>query len=274
VLHVLVFVAVFQVVAAGAAVCLKNRLLFFPSPGPPDAAVFPADVDARVVRVVRPDGRKLAAYDVAPRGLDDAAPVVLFFHGNAENIASRADLAAWFARTARVRLLLPDYSGYGGNEGSPSEDETYVDALAAYDHLAAQGVPASRIVVFGESIGGGPATYVAANRRVAGLALQSAFSSLPSMALRTFPWLPLAALFVHDSFPNVDRIAAVDAPVLVVHGTRDTIVPFAEGARLAAARPGAELLPVDGADHNDLYDVAGDAYLRGLGDRFRRWTSR
>jgi fermentation-respiration switch protein FrsA (DUF1100 family) len=253
-----------------------NSLLFFPQKSPgAEAGLFAfTEVDGRVVRVVRPDGRALAAYDVAPRGLAADAPVVLFFHGNAGNIAGRAHLAARFARTADVRLLMTDYSGYGGNAGSPSEDELSVDALAAYDHLVADGVDASRIVVFGESIGGGPALHVATNRAIAGLALQSTFSSLSSMAWRRFWWMPLAPLFVSGSFDNAGRIARVTAPVLIVHGTADSIVPFGEGEKLAAAQPKAEFLRVDGADHNDLYDVAGDAYLRGLGERFRRWTKK
>jgi fermentation-respiration switch protein FrsA (DUF1100 family) len=254
----------------------RNSLLFFPQKSPAAEAGLAAfhDVDGRVVRVVRPDGRALAAYDVAPRALAAGAPVVLFFHGNAGNIAGRAQLAAWFARVAGVRLLMPDYSGYGGNAGSPSEGEIEVDALAAYDHLVADGVDASRIVVFGESIGGGPALHVATNRAVAGVALQSTLSSLSSMAWRQFWWLPLAPLIVSGRFDNVGRIARVAAPTLIVHGTHDSIVPFGEGEKLAAAQPKAEFLRVEGADHNDLFDRAGDEYLRGLGERFRRWTGR
>lgn len=253
-----------------------NRLLFFPAdrPLPEEEMSRFGSVDARVVRVVRPDGRKLAAYDVSPRGAAADGPVVLFLHGNAGNIAQRAWLAGCFARTADVRVLMPDYSGYGGNEGSPSEDEINADSIAAYDHLVADGVDPSRIVVYGESIGGAPALFVATERRVAGVAVQSTFSSLSSMAWHVYPWMPLAALFVMGDFPNAERIAALEAPVLVVHGRQDRIVPFAEGERLAAALPSAEFLPVDGADHNDLFDIAGDDYLRGLGERFRRWTAR
>jgi len=253
-----------------------NSLLFFPMRSPAAEAGLAAfhGVHGRVVRVARPDGRGLAAYDVAPRGHAADAPVVLFLHGNAGNIAMRADLAAWFARTAGVRLLMPDYSGYGGNEGSPSESEIHVDALAAFDHLVADGVDPSRIVVYGESIGGGPALHVATNRRVAGVVLQSTLSSLSSMAWRHYWWLPLAPVLVGGAFDNVGRIARVECPVLIVHGTNDSIVPIAEGERLAAAQPRAEFLRVADADHNDLLDVAGDDSLRGLGERFRRWTTR
>lgn len=252
----------------------RNRLLFFPSQDTrPQDMLFPRELEVRVVDVKRPDGRKLAAYDVAPRDLPAGAPVVLFLHGNAGDITSRAYVAARFAQLANVRLLVPDYSGFGGNEGSPSEDEIGVDALAAYDHLVGSGADARRIVVFGESIGGGPAIYVATQRPVAGVAVQSTFSSLSSMAWHTYPWLPLASLLCRGSFPNADRLATLRVPALIVHGRKDTIVPFAEGERLAAAQPAAEFLPVDGADHNDLFDVAGAGYLRGLGERFRRWTA-
>jgi fermentation-respiration switch protein FrsA (DUF1100 family) len=276
VIQLLVLVAVVEIAFPLLMFLFRDRVMFFPSATPaPEDAVWLKEVPGRVVHVVRKDGRKLAAYDVAPRALAADAPVVLFLHGNAGNIATRAGIAGDFARAANVRLLMPDYSGYGGNEGSPSEAELCADSLAAFDHLVAEGVPAKRIVVFGESIGGAPALYLARERPCAGVAVQSTFSSLSSMALRLYPWMPLGALLVSGRFPNADWIGALDCPVLVVHGRRDRIVPFAEGERLfAAAKPGAEFLPLDAADHNDLFDVAGDEYLRGLGDRFRRWTAR
>ncbi len=269
--------AAVELVLPLAIALARNRFLFFPAalPLPESALSSFGDVPVRVVRVRRPDGRERAAYDVTPTTTQPDSPVVLFFHGNAGNIATRAGLAAWFAATTQCRVLLPDYSGYGGNEGSPSEDEIGTDALASYDHLVAAGVAPARIVVFAESIGAGPALLVASQRSVAGVVVQSSFSSLSSMAWRIYPWIPLAALFVRGAFPNAERVAALQVPVLVVHGTRDTIIPFAEGEALyAAAQPGAEFLAIDGADHNDLFDVAGDNYLRGLGERFRRWTRR
>ena len=266
-----------EVVLPLAMVLGRNRVLFFPfdEPAPQTRMGAFGGMQAAIVRVARPDGRKLAAYDVAPMHLAADAPVVLFLHGNAGNIGMRAEIAAWFASLGGVRVLMPDYSGYGGNEGSPSEDEINADALAAFDHLVAAGVAPSRIVLYGESIGGVPALYVATQRKAAGVVVQSSISSLSSMALRKFPWMPLAALLVSGSFPSADRIATLDMPVLIVHGRNDTIVPFGEGERLAAtAKPGAEFLPIDGADHNDLLDVAGDDYARGLGERFRRWVGR
>jgi len=270
----LIALAVVEIALPVALALARNRIIFLPSaaPLPEDALVVPRSLDARVVRIVRSDGRRLAAYDLAPKDLSAEAPVVLFLHGNAGNIGDRASLAVWIAQTANVRLLMPDYSGYGGNEGAPSEAEINVDALAACDYLVAQGVPLGRIVVYGESIGGGPAIYLATQRAIAGLALQSTFTSLSAMALRVYPWLPLGALVVRGAFPNAERIATLRMPVLIVHGTADSIVPFAEGQRLAKALPSAEFLPIAGADHNDLFDAGGEGYLRALGDRFRRWT--
>lgn len=259
----------------------RNRMIFLPSeaPGPEEGLdLFPPDVEARVVRVPRGEDasgrRRLAAYDARPRGWDEAAgPVVVFAHGNAGNLYWRAPLAAVFARGTGARLLMFDYSGYGGNPGSPSEEAVYGDGLAVYDHLVGEGVAPQRIVLYGESLGAAVALAVAEERRVAGVVLQSAFSSASSLALRLYPWLPLTALLVRGEFPNARRLSRLEAPALVVHGTRDEIIPFAEGRRLAAAAPQrATFLAIDGAGHNDLFEVAGGAYLRRLGERFREWV--
>jgi hypothetical protein len=119
------------------------------------------------------------------------------------------------------------------------------------------------------------ALKVASERPVAGAVLQSPFSSLSSLARRLYPWLPLGALLVRGAFPNRERLARLSVPVLLVHGTEDEVIPFAESRSLqAAAPPGAAFLPVEGAGHNDLFEVAGEAYLRLLGERFRAWTAR
>lgn len=270
----LLLVLVVEVVLPLVLVLGRNRVLFVPYRSrPEDALQTLRGLTDRVAKVRRPDGRLLSAFDLVPAGLAADAPVVLYLHGNAGNIATRAALAARFARTANVRVFIPDWSGFGDNDGSPSEDEINIDALAAYDHLVADGVDPARIVLFGESIGGAPAIWLATQRPVAGVAVESTISSLSSMSWRVFPWLPLAAVFVSGAFPNADRIATLTMPVLIVHGRNDRTVPFAEGERLAAALPSAEFLPVDGADHNDLFDIAGDDFLRGLGERFRRWTA-
>jgi len=256
----------------------RNRLIFFPSarPGPEAGLAFlRGTADVRAIRIRRADARLLAAYDVRPLDAeDDGGPVVIFFHGNAGNIAYRAPLIEEFVRGTATRTVLPDYSGYGGSQGSPSEDEVCRDGLAVYEHLVAQGVAPERMVLYGESLGGAVALAVAAQRPIGGVVLQSSFSSLSSMALRLYPWLPLSALLARGAFPNAERIRELGVPLLVVHGTRDEIIPFAEGQRLYRAAPaGAEWLAVEGAGHNDFFEVAGEGYLRLLGQRFRAWTA-
>ena len=261
-------------------VIFRNHLIFFPSRDPLPAAGLswvqePSRI--RIVSVIRPDGRALAAYDAVPRGWDPArGPVVLFFHGNAGNIALRAPILEAFAHGTGARVLLPDYSGYGGNEGRPSEDEVYRDGLAAYDHLIREeGVSPAQVVVYGESLGGAVAVEVAGRRQCAGVVLQSAFSSLSSMSLRVYPWVPLGSFLVRGRFPNSRKIETLASPVLIAHGKTDSIIPFSEGQKLhEAAPPGTELLVVDGAGHNDFFEIAGRPYLETLRDRFHTWVRR
>lgn len=274
--RVLVLLGVIQIGLPLLLALARNRVMFLPSarPLPQERLDELRGLSARVVQIPRGDGRTLAAYDAEPGGVPDPSrPVVLFLHGNAGNIGYRAGLLGWMVDETDARIVMPDYSGYGGNEGSPSEDAVNEDALAAYQWIRDQGVPPSRIVVYGESIGGGPAVHLAREREVAGLVVQSGFSSLSSIAFEVYPWLPLCSVLVAGDFPNAERIAGVACPVLVVHGTDDRIVPFSEGEKLHAAAPaGAELLPVEDAGHNDLFDTGGTRYLRKLRDRFVLWT--
>jgi hypothetical protein len=230
-------------------------------------------VEAEVVHLLRPDGRRLEAYDARPGGASGAGPVVLYLHGNAGNIAGRAGILGDLVRGTGARVLMVGYSGYGGSEGAPSEEAVVADGLAAFDHLRAAGVPASRIVLYGESIGGAVAAAVGEKRECAGIVFQSTFASVSSMALEIYPWLPLTALLSRGSFPSSDRVQRIRCPMLVVHGDRDEVIPFLQGKALhRAAAPRADFLVIPGARHNDLVEVGGGEYLRGLGERFRQWT--
>ncbi|MBK9386184.1 MAG: alpha/beta fold hydrolase [Planctomycetes bacterium] len=270
----LVFFLVVELGIPVALWCVRDRLVFFPDAEPTAAsrAHVVESAGGTLVSVRRPDGRLLAAYELAAPELEPTAPVVLFLHGNAGNLALRAELAVWLARGLQVRLLMLDYSGYGENEGTPSEAELELDALAAYDHLRAAGHDAGRIALFGESLGGALALAVAAQRPCAGVIVQSSFASLAAMARAQFPWLPLAALLARGAFPSEQRARALRCPLLVVHGTRDELVPFAQGERLhAAAGANAELLTLEGAGHNDVFERGGKPYLDELRGRLYGW---
>jgi fermentation-respiration switch protein FrsA (DUF1100 family) len=257
---------------------IRDRLIFLPAARPsPQEGLTLLRGRARVdqVEIRRSDGRVLAAYDAWPLQREAAAPVVLFLHGNGGNIGGRATLLEDFVAGTGLRTLMLDYSGYGGNAGSPSEDEAYEDATAALDWLAGQGVEEGSIVLYGESLGAAVALGVAERRDCAGVVAQSAFASLSSMALELYPWLPLVGLLARGSFPSERRARALEVPLLVVHGEVDRIVPVSQGRRLhAAAPPSTRLLIVEGAGHNDLFSSAGPDYLEDLGALFRSWGRR
>lgn len=275
VLSVLACLALAQGAAGAWLAARKNRQLFCPASGPgPEAADWPDDVHVQLVRFEREPGRMLPAFDVAPPRLGASVPVVLLLHGNASTIATRAPLVARLARVGRFRVFTPEYSGYGGCEGEPSEAGIAADALAAFDHLVDRGIDPRRIVLYGTSIGAGPALHVAMRRRVGGIVLHATFSSLSSMALRRYPWAPLGALLVRGDFRNADRLARARCPALIVHGTCDEVIPIAEAERLFAARPDAAFLRVEGAGHDDVFEIAGDAYMSALGELFRLWVPR
>lgn len=254
----------------------RNRLMFFPGSTPAAAGLgqVGTEVEVRVVAIQRADGRELAAYDAIRHGVDPVkAPVVLFFHGNGGDIAMRARMLAELAAATDARVVMFDYSGYGGNAGSPSEDEVCIDGLAAYDWLIARGVPAERICLYGESLGGAVALHVATERPCAGVVAQSSFASLSSMAWAHYKWLPLTSLLTLGEFPSTERAAGLKVPLLVVHGDGDNIVPFSEGEKLhAAGGANAEFMPIRGVGHNDLFWGAGPAYLQQLKQRFADWT--
>ena len=255
---------------------MRDGFLFHPDTSLPAEAGLPwigKGIVAEAVVVTRPDGRRLEAIDARPEGPRDGGPVVLFLHGNSGNVAGRTAVLGAFVRGTGARTLMLGYSGFGGNEGRPTADEVVADGLAAYDHLRAAGVPATRIVVFGESIGGGVAAAVAEKRECAGVVFQSTFASLSAMALDSWPWIPLTAVLARGTLDSVDSVGRIRCPMLVVHGDRDEMISYMQGKALhRAAAPRADFLPVPGAGHNDLFEVAGEDYLRGLGERFRKWT--
>jgi fermentation-respiration switch protein FrsA (DUF1100 family) len=163
----------------------------------------------------------------------------------------RAALAVALHRMG-LSVLLFDYRGYGGNLGRPSEDGLAADARAAQAWLAGQPqVDPGRVVYFGESLGAAVAIGLAVQRPPAALVLRSPFTSLPDVGAVHYPWLPVRWLLL-DRYPSIERIAAVHAPLLVIAGDRDDIVPAELSKRLfdAAAEPKRYLL-VPGAGHND-----------------------
>ncbi len=223
-----------------------DRLIFFPEPVVPDP---PPGVGARTITTA--DGLRLHAWYAAPPG---ATATLVWSHGNGGNIAGRADVLLALAARG-VSVLAYDYRGYGRSEGRPTEPGVYLDAEAAYDSLRAQGIPASRIVAFGESLGGAVAIRLATVRPCAGVAVVSTFTTMRDVGRAHYG--PLA-LLAGDRFDSLARVRTLSVPVFVAHGDQDEIVPFALGEALfAAAREPKRFFRVAGAAHNDVFDAPG-----------------
>lgn len=195
-------------------------------------------------------GGHLLAWYLAPR---PGQPVVAYFHGNGGNLSNRIPLLRRFA-AAGWGALMVEYPGFGGNAGRPSE-RGFIDAgLAALAYLQAHGVGPERLVIYGESIGTGVATRVAAGCRCAALILEAPFTSITAVAERTYPWLPVRLLLL-DRFDQASRIAGVRAPILMLQGTADVVVPPALGRALFEAAPAPKRLWIaTGGGHDDLME--------------------
>ena len=243
------------VVVMGLLWALQRQLIYFPSTHdvPPAAKVLPG---ARDVVLQTEDGLRLGAWFIPPRGrARDMA--VLVFNGNGGDRSLRAPLAETLA-TRGFGVLLFDYRGYGGNPGSPSEEGLAQDARAAQQYLVEEaGFAAERIILFGESLGGAVATRLAAERPPGGLVLRSPFVDLAAVGKAHYPWLPVRAL-LRDKYPLVDHLTDVSAPVTVVYGSRDSIVPAAQSRAVAEAAPVLhEVVEIPRADHNDAVLLDG-----------------
>jgi fermentation-respiration switch protein FrsA (DUF1100 family) len=193
------------------------------------------------------DGLHLTAAWVPPRSSAD--PCLVYFHGNAESAAQNLDLAELNAAHG-WGLLLVEYRGYGGMPGSPTETGLYADAEAALASLTRAGIPASRVILVGRSLGTGVAVEMACRGRGQALVLISAYTSMVEMGRSVAGFL--APLAVADRFDNAAKVGALRLPALVLHGARDEVVPYAMGLEIARRLPGARFVAIPNAGHNDL----------------------
>jgi len=190
---------------------------------------------------------------------------LVWFHGNAGNVSDRVELLALLHRALGMNLFIFDYQGYGLSEGQPSEEGTYQDARAALEYLSGRsGVTADRIVYYGESLGGAIAARLATEHRPERLIVQAAFTSVSDMARVHYPFLPLGP-FLRTRYATIELIGHVQAPILIVHGEDDEIVPLDHAHRLyAAAADPKQLVVVKGAMHNDVIAVGGASYQEAV----------
>jgi uncharacterized protein len=203
---------------------------------------------------------------------DDAAdrPTLIYFYGNGDHLAHAVGAAQYF-RTMGVNVLAVEYVGYGMATGRPSERAMYAVADAAYDHLLSRGdVNKDKIVPMGSSLGCAAAIDLAVRRPCAAIVCFSPFTSLPAMARDVAPWLPTRLLLSYE-FDNVGKIEKFTGPIFLSHGRADTVVPYHMSERmLKAIRGPVTFVPLEGAGHNDIFEVGADE----LRNRLRTFLDR
>jgi uncharacterized protein len=251
-------VLVYLLIIAGAFL-FQSRLVYFPER---ELAATP-----QVKGLSYQEVRFTAADEVELHGwFIPAAPargVILFCHGNAGNISHRLESIQLFHQLGMSTFIF-DYRGYGRSQGRPSEAGTYRDAEAAWRYLLnGQNIPASRIVLFGRSLGGAVAAWLAQYITPAGLILESTFTSIPDLGAEVYPFLPVRRMS-RFHYNTGDYVGRVHCPLLIVHSRDDEMISVAHGRRLfnAAGEP-KEWLEIRGS-HNDGFLTSGAHYRNGL----------
>jgi fermentation-respiration switch protein FrsA (DUF1100 family) len=211
------------------------------------------------------DGTKLIAWYLPAQA---GRPTLLYFTGNSGNAASRAGKIKAIAADGYGVFLL-NYRRYGGSEGRPSESRITADAVSAYDTLRGLGVAPHDIVAYGESLGTAVATRLSLQRHVEGLVLEAPFTSIVEVGKLMWKYFPLD-LIMADQYCTIERIGAVTAPVFIIHGGRDAVIPLDQARHVfhEAAEP-KSMVVVPQAGHNDLFERGAWEKVRFFLDSLR-----
>jgi len=239
--------ALVAIVVIGAPY-VERGLMYHPWP----ERVAPKDAGLTGVRehvMTAQDGTRIITWHAQAQ---PGSPTLLYFHGNGGSLAGRADRLQLFQGQG-FGFLIMAYRGYSGSQGAPSEARNVSDALKAYETLRGFGVAADDIVVYGESIGTGVAVQVAAQRPVGAVVLDAPYTSIVDVAEIAYPVLP-ARLLMRDRYETMEHLKSVSAPLLVIHGERDEVIPVEMGRAVAAAAPGpSKIVTFPLAGHSDHY---------------------
>jgi fermentation-respiration switch protein FrsA (DUF1100 family) len=261
-LHLLAIAIGGYAIFAAMVYFFQSRMIFQPNLFGDESGADPSRIGLEFedVFMEAEDGVRLHGWLVPAR---PSRGVLLFFHGNAGNITHRLESIALFHRLG-LSVFIVDYRGYGKSEGRPTEQGTYRDARAAWRYLTeARSVPANRILLFGRSLGAAMASRLATETNPAGLIVESGFTSIPDMAARHYPYLPVR-LLTRFRYATLDHVRANAAPILVVHSHDDEIAPFEMGERIfeAASEP-KSFVRLNGG-HNETIFVNAPVYLEGI----------
>lgn len=223
----------------------ETRLVF--AAGRPLAETRPSG-SFEQVDIPRADGLRQFAWVLRQPERPDAAPWVLYLHGNRATIASRVNILRYEQlRALGLNVLAPEYRGFGGLDAVPSEPSVSADARHGYDYLrTGLKVPAERIVVYGWSLGSAVAVNVASEVKSAAVVLEGAPASLVAIGERQYPWMPIR-LVMRNPFESILKVKKIDAPILFLHSPEDDVIPIEEGRRLYdAAREPKQFVEIAG----------------------------
>ena len=237
----------------------QRVIMYHPMPGG-DETPASLGMSYEDVRLQTQDGESLRAWFIPAEG---ARGTVLYCYGNSGNLSYRLRIIDML-HSLGVNLLIFDYRGYGDSTGSPTEEGTYRDVETAWRYLVEErGLAPGEIVVYGRSMGGPIASWLAARQEPAGLIVDSSFESIPRFVEDTYPGFLYWPSFIDYEYPTREYVARTGVPVLVAHSQGDTMIPVTHGrAMLAAARDGT-WLDLEGG-HGNAPFVTGDRYLAGV----------
>jgi fermentation-respiration switch protein FrsA (DUF1100 family) len=249
--------------------CDMKEMIFFPEPLI-NATPQSAGMAFEDVYLTTSDGVRINGWYVPAVG---STVTLLWFHGNAGNLSDRVHQLRELHDRLAVNIFMLDFREYGRSEGEVSEAGTYLDAEAALAYLRGRG-DQRRIVYYGQSLGSAVAVELAVRQTGGqargappdGLILEAPFLSIQAMAKAVMPLLPVGGL-ISTKYDSLSKIGAIHAPLLILHGDRDEVVPYAHGKRLfAAANEPKRFYTITGAHHNDTYIAGGEGYFTALRD--------
>ncbi|MEO0589203.1 MAG: alpha/beta fold hydrolase [Pseudomonadota bacterium] len=257
--RVLIFLAIIYA-GLGAIIFFQQGKFIFPAPQEVHAPA--PGYEAAVLQTA--DGLALTAHWRAPEA---DQPTLVHFHGNGGDLSGATAENQLLAQQG-YGVLLVEYRGYGGNPGTPSESGFREDGRAALAFLKDRSITPARIVLKGHSIGTGTAVNMASEFDAAALILVAPFTSIPDLLAQKMPIFPMS-LLISETFDNRAKLTQVGMPVLIQHGTSDTVIPVAHGRALSEAGASARFQSFDGAEHDLSFDpkvqVAQSEWLAGQG---------
>lgn len=255
VIKVLAIILGLYLIALGTLFLAQRSFIYFPA----GDSTAPAAVGLQDFAPVAITDTNTTSWWKAPRSPSD--PVIIHFHGNGSSLANASRLYRLMSKDG-IGVLAVGYPGYNGDPGRPSEKSFYAAAETNYRWLIMQGIVPERIVIVGQSIGGGAATYLASREKASGLILEAPFTSLVDIAARQVRFVPMRFL-IRDRYPNQDRVAAIKMPLALIHGAEDRVIPIGMGAQVFSAAPEPKcFFAISGGGHNDLW-------LRGIDEIVR-----